>query len=177
MNKNYSTIAAFSSLYFQHVEPVQESTGWTQSAWTREGRQTWNNTISHYINISNTVNKCFAQHTSCASAPWLPWPPSASGQGSLRTQPQPTWIHLSDNFEGFEPKPVLLSPPPLESEPVPLPLQHHGGDQALHLGCRKLLLLSVLKMFGFSIINVNYFVVKNIFSNMNNWRWHTVQTT
>ena len=29
--------------------------------------------------------------TSCASAPWLPWPPSASGQGSSRTQPQPTW--------------------------------------------------------------------------------------
>ena len=42
-----STIAAFSSLYFQHVEPVQESTGWTQSAWTREGRQTWNSTSYH----------------------------------------------------------------------------------------------------------------------------------
>merc|ERR1719175_601339 len=45
-------------------------------------------------------------------------------------------------------QPVLLSPPPLESEPVPLPLQHHRGDQALHLGCRKLLLLSILQGKG-----------------------------
>ena len=46
--------------------------------------------------------------------------------------------------------PVLLSPPPLESEPVPLPLEHHGGDETLHLGRSKLLLLSVLKMFRFN---------------------------
>merc|ERR1719273_642692 len=45
-------------------------------------------------------------------------------------------------------QPVLLSPPPLESEPVPLPLEHHRGDEALHLGRRKLLLLSVLKGKG-----------------------------
>merc|ERR1719370_717234 len=45
-------------------------------------------------------------------------------------------------------QPVLLSPPPLESEPVPLPLEHHGGDKALHLGCCKLLLLSVLEGKG-----------------------------
>merc|ERR1719305_396829 len=36
-------------------------------------------------------------------------------------------------------QPVLLSPPPL---------QHHGGDEALHLGRRKLLLLSVLEGEG-----------------------------
>merc|ERR1712211_119281 len=45
-------------------------------------------------------------------------------------------------------QPILLSPPPLESEPVPLPLQHHGGDQTLHLGRCKLLLLSVLQGKG-----------------------------
>merc|ERR1719220_1451435 len=45
-------------------------------------------------------------------------------------------------------QPVLLSPPPLESEPVPLPLEHHRGDQALHLGRSKLLLLSILKGKG-----------------------------
>merc|ERR1719370_1402404 len=45
-------------------------------------------------------------------------------------------------------QPVLLSPPPLESKPVPLPLEHHGGDKALHLGCCKLLLLSILKGKG-----------------------------
>merc|ERR1719209_1579818 len=44
-------------------------------------------------------------------------------------------------------QPVLLSPP-LESEPVPLPLEHHGGDKALHLWCCKLLLLSVLEGKG-----------------------------
>merc|ERR1712173_371414 len=43
-------------------------------------------------------------------------------------------------------QPILLSPPPLEREPVPL--QHHGGDQTLHLGRCKLLLLSVLKGKG-----------------------------
>merc|ERR1719370_1863543 len=45
-------------------------------------------------------------------------------------------------------QPVLLSPPPLESEPVPLPLEHYRGDEALHLGSSKLLLLSVLKGKG-----------------------------
>merc|ERR1711934_310931 len=92
------------------MESIQDSTGWTQSAWTREGKR-----------------------TSCASAPWLPWPPSASGQGSSRTQPQPT---------------CSLSPPPLKSEPVPLPLEHHRGDKTLDLGRRKLLLLAILKGKG-----------------------------
>merc|ERR1712105_440562 len=45
-------------------------------------------------------------------------------------------------------QPVLLSPPPLESEPVPLPLEHHGGDETLHLGRSKLLLLSVFQGKG-----------------------------
>merc|ERR1712105_319230 len=45
-------------------------------------------------------------------------------------------------------QPVLLPPPPLESEPVPLPLEHHGGDETLHLGRSKLLLLSVLQGKG-----------------------------
>ena len=126
--------------------------------------------------------------TSCASAPWLPWPPSASGQGSSRTQPQPTWggsdkgrkicfvkrysyqRWLKDGlWESNEP--VLLSPPPLKSEPVPLPLlkmgwnnqatpntenvwkcfhlEHHRGDKTLDLGRRKLLLLAILEMFKF----------------------------
>merc|ERR1712241_196104 len=45
-------------------------------------------------------------------------------------------------------QPVLLSPPPLKSEPVPLPLEHQGGDKTLDLGRRKLLLLAILKGKG-----------------------------
>merc|ERR1719160_260541 len=42
-------------------------------------------------------------------------------------------------------KPVLLSPPPLEGEPVPLPLQHDWGHQPLDLGGLVLLLLALLQ--------------------------------
>ena len=45
-------------------------------------------------------------------------------------------------------KPVLLSPPPLECEPVSLPLKHDWGDQPLDLGSLILLLLAILKGQG-----------------------------
>ena len=41
-------------------------------------------------------------------------------------------------------QPVLLSPPSLESEPVTLPLKHHGSHQSLHLRGSELLLLPLL---------------------------------
>ena len=44
--------------------------------------------------------------------------------------------------------PVLLPPPPLEGEPVPLPLQHDWGNQPLHLRGSELLLLAVLQGKG-----------------------------
>lgn len=45
-------------------------------------------------------------------------------------------------------QPVLLSPPPLEGEPVSLPLKHDWSDQPLDLGGLILLLLAILKGQG-----------------------------
>ena len=45
-------------------------------------------------------------------------------------------------------QPVLLSPPPLEGEPVSLPLKHDWGDQPLDLRGLILLLLAILKGQG-----------------------------
>ena len=45
-------------------------------------------------------------------------------------------------------QPILLSPPPLEGEPVSLPLKHDWGDQPLDLGGLILLLLAILEGQG-----------------------------